>query len=192
MIEISGARSSGRTALAYRVVLETTRRGGLAGWVDPANQLDPSSLRRAGVGLERVLWVRPREAARAFRAVELLLKSGFRAVVLDLCDVDPRSVARLGTAVWSRLWRAVRGGGGTTVVLTSASGASGDEASVFGSVSSLGLRTVRQVSVFDRGLFEGYRMAARVVRDRAGPAGREQVFHVFHRDESALAPPAHR
>lgn len=176
LIEIAGGPSSGRTALAYRMVAGATAWGELAGWVDLANALDPRFLDRAGVDLEKLLWVRPPNAREALRSAELLLRSGFALVVLDLDGADPRALERLGTASWSRLLRAVR--------LTRSSAVLLGETRAAGSFATLGLYTERRRSLFDHGLFEGLDASAAVVRNRTGPLDDAISFRVFHRPGS--------
>jgi len=118
VIEIGGSRSSGRTALAYRISAGATSRGELVGWVDPADALEPRFLARAGTDLERLLWVRSRGARETFRAAELLLKAGFAVVVIDLWGVEVRALQRLGNAAWSRLQRSARSRAATVLILT--------------------------------------------------------------------------
>ncbi len=173
LIELAGERSSGRTALAYRLAAGATQRGGLVGWVDLPDALDPRFLRRSGVDLQGLLWTRPPHARAALRAAELLVKTGFALVVVDL-DVAPTDeLQRLGSATWTRLLRALRGARSTAVVL-------GPER-VAGSFSTLGIYTERRKPIFDRGLFEGLQSRAAVVRNRSGPTDISCSFRVFHR-----------
>ena len=172
LIELAGELSSGRTALAYRFAAGATARGELVGWVDLPDALDPRFLRRSGVELERLLWTRPPHARAALRAAELLTKTGFAVVVVDLESAPPRELGRLGNAAWSRLLRALRGARATAVVL-------GSER-IAGSFSTLGLYTERRKPIFDRGLFEGLEADATVVRNRAGPTDIRSPFRVFH------------
>lgn len=54
----------------------------------------------------RVLWVRPREAAAAVEAADLLLRDGhFKWVLLDLVGAPRRAWARIPPARWVRLQR---------------------------------------------------------------------------------------
>jgi hypothetical protein len=161
LIELSGAPSSGQTALAYRLALGATTRGEWVGWVDLPDALDPPSLERAGVRLESLLWVRPRELAAAFRSAELLLKTGFAVVALDLEGAPAQGLARLGASIWTRLLRAARGSRGTAVLLGAERAA--------GSFSSLALYTERSRAHFEAGLFEGLESTASVLRNRYGP-----------------------
>jgi len=178
LIEIAGGRSSGRTALAYRLIAGATSRGELVAWVDPPNALDPRFLRRSGADLDTLLWVRPPGLPSALRAAELLLKTGFAVVALDLEGISPHAIQKLGAAVWSRLLRAVKGSRASVVLL--------HPERVSGSAATLGLYTEREQALFDRGLFEGLEAQASVVRNRKGPTDLEVSFRVFHRPVPAL------
>ena len=176
LIELAGPPSSGRTALAYRLAAGTAARGEWVGWVDPGNALDPRFLRRTGLDLRQLLWVRPRRIEAALRCAELLLKTGFALVVIDLDDAPDasRSIAsQLPAAVWVRLLRAVRGARATTVLIA--------RERVTGSFATLGLCTERAHALFDRGLFEGLEGFAQVVRNRTGPSETELPFRVLQR-----------
>jgi hypothetical protein len=150
-----------------------TSRGELVGWVDLPNALDPRFLLRAKVRLEDVLWVRPPDLQAALRAAELLAKTGFTLVVLDLEGVPARELARLGASVWTRLQRALRESRATALLLGATPAA--------GSFSTLGLSTARERTLFDTGLFEGLESRLDVLRNRAGPAEGERRFSVYHR-----------
>lgn len=110
--EISGRSSSGRTALAFEIVARATRsRGDLVAWVDPLDRLSPHAASRAGVALQRLLWVRGRPKGRtladAVAATQVLARSGFfDLVVLDLGDVPDRVLLALPPAWGQRLLRA--------------------------------------------------------------------------------------
>ncbi len=173
LIEIGGEPSSGRTALAYRLAAEATARGERVGWVDLPDALDPRTLRRAGTNLADLLWVRPPHGLAALRAAELLLKTGFALVVLDLEGAARRAFERSGPALWLRLQRAVREARATAVVLGT------PQAS--GAFASLRLYTERRRALFEDGLFEGIECSASVVRDRHGPPGAAHSLRVLQR-----------
>ena len=173
LIEVTGARSSGKTALAYRMAAGATARGELVGWVDLPNALDPRFLLRAKVRLEDVLWVRPPDLQAALRTAELLIKTGFALVVLDLEGARPRELAQLGASVWTRLLRALRESRATALLLGTTPAA--------GSFSTLGVSTTRERALFDDGLFEGLESRLDVLRSRAGPIDGELRFSVYHR-----------
>ena len=176
LIEIVGEVSSGRTSLAYRVAAGATARGDLVGWIDLPNALDPRFLLRSGVDLKQVLWVRPPEVRAALRSAELMLKTGFTLVTIDLEGAPKRDLERLGTPTWTRLLRAVRESRATALLIGPTLSA--------GSSSTLGLHTERSRAIFDEGLFEGLEARATVLRNRAGPDGECQPFHIHHRPES--------
>ena len=173
LIELTGARSSGCTALAYRMASGATARGELVGWVDLPNALDPRFLLRAKVKLEDVLWVRPPDLQAALRAAELLIKTGFALVVLDLAGTRPRELAQLGASVWTRLLRALRESRATALLLGAQRAA--------GSFATLGISTTREHALFDAGLFEGLASRLEVLRNRSGTSEGELRFSVYCR-----------
>lgn len=96
--ELAGVASRGRTALAVATVAAAAARGEVVAWVDAADAFDPPSAATAGVALERVLWVRPRDVETAVRAAELILEAGgFTVAVVDLGQ-GTASGGRLGLA----------------------------------------------------------------------------------------------
>jgi hypothetical protein len=105
---------------AQALLAAATRAGEFAAWVDLPNSLDPDGAERAGVNLERVLWVYPVDWVTAFRAVEQVLNTGgFRLVVLDLEGQLP-SRSWLPTSAWLRMARAAARGDAAIVVLSAA------------------------------------------------------------------------
>jgi len=107
--EISGAISSGRTALMHAILAEATQRGEFCALVDPLGAFDPESAAQAGVDLRRLLWVRGgARIDHAMKAADLILHSGgFGVVVLDLCEVAVRDLNRIPLSYWYRFRRAV-------------------------------------------------------------------------------------
>jgi hypothetical protein len=98
LTEISGAPSSGKTALTLAAL---SRCAGLAAWVDGRDQLYPPAAAALGVDLERLLVVKP-PVVDISRAAEILIRSrGFEMIAIDLPAQHrlARSVAhRLRTA----------------------------------------------------------------------------------------------
>ena len=90
--EIVGRLSSGRTSLLMAVLRHATRRGAVAALVDVDDAFDAVSAVRAGVELDRLLWVRcGRRRDIALRAADLLARCpGFAIVGLDLGEIAPR------------------------------------------------------------------------------------------------------
>src|SRR5712664_350053 len=91
--EIVGPLCSGRTSLLVACLGEVGRAGGAAALIDADDAFDPASAARAGVDLDRVLWVRcggRRDAA--LRAADLLVRCpGFALVALDVGESPARA-----------------------------------------------------------------------------------------------------
>ena len=109
LAEISGKRSSGRTATALHLLAQSTHRGEICAVVDLLDSFSPASAAEAGVQLERLLWVRcGGNAGHAMRAADLLVHAGgFGMVLLDLCDANPRVLNRIPLSYWYRFRRAI-------------------------------------------------------------------------------------
>lgn len=104
--EISGAASSGRTAMALALVARATAFGAWCAWIDPADRFDPASAEAAGTDLERLLWLRGRSLQDSASAAGTLLGSGlFEAVVLDFASSGLAELRRLPGSIWIRLQR---------------------------------------------------------------------------------------
>lgn len=122
---LAGPCSSGRTTLLLQVLGAATRRGEWVALVDTFDRLDPGSLARAGLVLDRVLWVRGRAlaaapavagrgadqmVARAIRAWHLVVQAGgFGVAALDLADASPAVLGRVPFTTWLRAGRALEG-----------------------------------------------------------------------------------
>lgn len=89
IIELSGAPSSGKTALALRMTAGVQRSGGSAAFLDVEGAFDPERAARLGVNLSRLAAARPRMGEEALQIVDALL----RARAADLVVLD--SVAAL-------------------------------------------------------------------------------------------------
>jgi hypothetical protein len=111
--EISGRRSSGRTAVVRAALEAAIAAGETAALVDVGGTLDARAAPTApGPAL---LWIRCR-AGEALKAVDLVVAAGgFGTVALDLCDAR----FKIPDAAWLRLRHAARAQG-TTVLVASA------------------------------------------------------------------------
>jgi hypothetical protein len=122
--EVVGPRSSGRTSLLVATMASATAGGGIVGLVDTVDRFDPAGAARAGVDLDRVLWVRgpqigveqaratlvDRAVHQALRAVDLLVRAGgFTVVAFDVADIPPRYLRGLPHTTWMRLAHANAG-----------------------------------------------------------------------------------
>ncbi len=174
LIELAGERSSGRTALAYRMAAGATARGELVAWLDLPDALDPRFLRRSGVDLNALLWVRPPGLRATLRAAEILVRAGFAMVAIDLCGIGTSTLAKLPSSAWTRLLHSLRGARATAVLL------SGPDR-IAGTAATLGIYTERSQAIFERDLLEGLELYASVVRNRAGPIGEAHPLRVLQR-----------
>jgi len=115
--EIVGRLSSGRTSLLVAALARATRGGAAVALVDVDDAFDAVGAARAGVALDRLLWVRcGRRRDVALRAADLLVRCpGFAIVGLDLGELVPRLPLTAGF----RLRFAVRRSGVALVVLSS-------------------------------------------------------------------------
>jgi len=107
LVELIGARTSGRFSTLLSVLAAATGAGEAAALVDLGDGLDPEAALAAGVDLERLLWARPVRLKDALAAAEMLIASGFPLVVLDL-GAPPVRGGRGVEAGWLRLARAAR------------------------------------------------------------------------------------
>jgi hypothetical protein len=120
LAEISGRRSSGRTAVVLAALAEAIAAGEAAALVDAGGTFDPRAAAAAGVTLPALLWIRC-APAQALKAADLVVAAGgFGLVALDLCDAR----LRVPDAAWVRLQHGARGGG-TTVLVAAATRALG-------------------------------------------------------------------
>lgn len=89
VIEVYGPESSGKTTLAYHVIAEAQKRGGLAAFVDAEHALDPEYAKNIGVDIETLLLSQPDTGEQALEIAETLVRSN----AIDVLVVD--SVAAL-------------------------------------------------------------------------------------------------
>jgi recombination protein RecA len=84
VIEIYGQESSGKTTLAYHVIAEAQRRGGLAAFIDAEHAVDPIYARNLGVDIDNLLVSQPDTGEEALEIMDALVRSGaLDVVVLD-------------------------------------------------------------------------------------------------------------
>lgn len=131
---MTGPRSSGRTAVLQSSLASAITRGETVALVDPACAFDPWAAVRAGIPLERLLWVRG--GTRALAATEVLMNAGgLGLVVLDL-DETP---VRAPTAAWVRL-KQVAERQGTALLVVAAQRPQGVGGGVVVSLQRLGAK----------------------------------------------------
>jgi len=132
--EFVGPPGAGATALLRSALAAATRRGESCALIDPANSFDPSP---PDIDLERLLWVRPRDALSALRAAEIALEARFALVAIDLGEAGvlpppklPRGVIQVvrfetqklapRASSWARLLRRAEKHDGALLVLARA------------------------------------------------------------------------
>ncbi|MDA2926766.1 DNA recombination/repair protein RecA [Acidobacteria bacterium AH-259-G07] len=137
MTEIVGSLSSGKTSLLLSILAQATTRGELVAYIDSFASLDPAFARKAGVDLQRLLWIRSETSLlpeKALQAADILARAGgFGVVALDL-ETQARKanrgvVRKISFHCWFRLKRAVEGTATILLVLGNEA-AAGSAASV--------------------------------------------------------------
>ncbi len=117
--EISGPRSSGRTAVVRAALAAAISAGESTALVDVGGTLDARAAvlsARATTSGPPLLWIRCL-AAQALKAADLVVAAGgFGTVALDLCDAR----LRIPDAAWMRLRHAARAQGTTVLVASGA------------------------------------------------------------------------
>jgi protein ImuA len=120
LCELTGRRSSGRTAILYAALARALAAGEAAALVDVGGALDPRRAFAAGIALRRLLWIRC-AADVAAKAADLVLGAGgFDLIAIDLGDARPR----LPTAGWIRFKHGAEKQG-TTVLVSAPARAAG-------------------------------------------------------------------
>jgi RecA/RadA recombinase len=116
--EISGRRSSGRTAVVRAALAAGIAAGETTALVDVGGTLDARAAPAGscpGLG-PALLWIRCRPG-EALKAVDLVVAAGgFGTVALDLCDAR----LKIPDAAWVRLRHAARAQGTTVLIASSA------------------------------------------------------------------------
>jgi recombination protein RecA len=84
IVEIYGQESSGKTTLAYHVVAEAQRQGGIAAFIDAEHAVDPLYAKSLGVDIDNLLVSQPDNGEEALEIMDALVRSGaVDVVVLD-------------------------------------------------------------------------------------------------------------
>ncbi len=82
--EIYGQESSGKTTLAYHIVAEAQKLGGIAAFVDAEHAVDAVYARNLGVDVDALLISQPDTGEEALEIIDALIRSGaVDVVVLD-------------------------------------------------------------------------------------------------------------
>jgi recombination protein RecA len=82
--EIHGAESSGKTTIAYHIIAEAQKTGGIAAFIDAEHSVDPEYARNLGVDIDALLVSQPNTGEEALEIMDALVRSGaVDVVVLD-------------------------------------------------------------------------------------------------------------
>ncbi|MBP6964420.1 MAG: recombinase RecA [Armatimonadetes bacterium] len=82
--EIYGQESSGKTTLAYHVIAEAQKAGGIAAFIDAEHAVDAVYARNLGVDVDSLLISQPDTGEEALEIIDALIRSGaVDVVVLD-------------------------------------------------------------------------------------------------------------
>ncbi len=79
--EIHGAESSGKTTLAYHIIAESQKQGGVAAFIDAEHAVDPEYARSLGVDIDQLLVSQPATGEEALEIMDALIRSGAVDVV---------------------------------------------------------------------------------------------------------------
>ncbi len=171
LTEIFGDFSSGKTTLAYGLLAACTSRGDVGAYIDPEASFFAPAAESAGIDLERLLIVRPRQAAALRRAADAVVRSGACAVVI----LDGLGGNTLQTHHCARLVAQAEKNGITLVAL------SRGDSQALASFASLrvrmrGLEPLWQSGSDGGDRLLGYGIALDIVKSRMGVPGKSAVF----------------
>lgn len=89
IVEIYGSESSGKTTVAFHIIAEAQKLGGVAAFIDAEHAMDPIYARSIGVDVDNLLVSQPDSGEAALEIAETLVRSG----AIDIIVID--SVAAL-------------------------------------------------------------------------------------------------
>ncbi len=87
--EIFGQEASGKSTLAYHIMANAQKQGGIAAYIDVEHALDPAYAAKCGINADELIISQPDSGEQALEITELLVRSG----AVDVVIVD--SVAAL-------------------------------------------------------------------------------------------------
>ena len=80
--EIFGQEASGKSTLAYHIMANAQREGGIAAYIDVEHALDPAYAAKCGINTDDLLISQPDSGEQALEITELLVRSGAVGVVV--------------------------------------------------------------------------------------------------------------
>jgi recA bacterial DNA recombination protein len=185
LTEVFGERSSGKTTFAYGLLARCTRLGDIGAWIDPEKSFFAPAAESAGVVLERLIVIRPRDAVGCRRAADAVVRSGACAVVV----LDGASSEALQTHHCARL--VAQAEKTATILIALSCGASRPLASF----ASLRIRTCGLSPFWQSGTrmrtdsrLAGYQITCDVVKSKVSIPGKSAAVSVGLADVGASWP----
>lgn len=137
IVQCLGAVSAGCTTLGWSIASRAMQQEGRVAYVDACDSFDPTAAARAGVVLDRLLWVRcnarkadvrrpslqrfgqPTQAAQAWKATKILASSSaFDWILLDLIGASAGDLREMQRSPWLGLRQAIAQGRTSVLVLS--------------------------------------------------------------------------
>lgn len=165
LTDLSGGLTSGMTTLAHRVIANAQAQDGSAAYIDLSGTFDPDYAQRCGVNLDRLLIVRPRDAAQSLAIARDLCKDGdFRVIALDF------ALMKRGSAVTRdvsrRLAAALNRSDSALLLLRPAE--DGQRWGAFDTITRVRLSLVRETWLCHGSDVNGYRVRVTICKDQSG------------------------
>jgi recombination protein RecA len=167
LTEAFGERSCGKTTLAYGLLAVCTAQGDIGAFLDPERSFFAPAAESAGVVLDRLIVVRPRDAAAYRRAADALVRSSACSIVV----IDGANDETLQTHHYARLVAQAEKTSTTLFALSHGRSQS------LASFATLRIRLHDLAPLWQSGdRLAGYRISCDIVKSRLSPPGHSAAF----------------